>query len=89
MRRKIGIITLVLCIVIICADEIMGYGNDIMYSFEGQDVKVTGTVVSEKETDEGRVFVISDITVNGIRYRKKIKAAVYYETEPGSLTLVN
>ena len=82
MRRKIGIITLVLCIVIICADEIMGYGNDIMYSFEGQDVKVTGTVVSEKETDEGRVFVISDITVNGIRYRKKIKAAVYYETEP-------
>lgn len=82
MRRKIGIITLVLCIAITVTDEVMGYGDDLMYSFSGQDVKVAGTVVSEKAADEGRVFVLSGITVNGIRYKRKIKASVYYETEP-------
>lgn len=82
MRRKIGIFTLVLCLLIFAADCLTGYPDDLMYGYEGETVNICGRVVKEKEKEESRQLFLDDVTVCGREYEHRIKVNIYEETPP-------
>lgn len=77
MRRRIGGISVILCLIIICFDISAGYGKDFFYDMAGSEISFTGKVVKEIEKDGYTVLYMDDVVSEKRKYDHRIKVTIY------------